>query len=74
MAIRKTGMHQTIIAQANEMGYFPTVEQADQVWNQFELTLVQQRIATGAKPTAKDVDDTLRRSIETVLGTRKEGA
>lgn len=70
MAVRRTKMHAQIIAQANEMGYFPTVAQADAVWRQWELLVAQQRAASAAKIPIDALDALMRDAIESALGVK----
>lgn len=62
-------MHKRIIATANELGYFPTIEQADEIWHHW------QALGSAARPrdtrSNAEIEEfeqrTMRECIETVL-------
>jgi hypothetical protein len=69
--IRRTKMHAAIIAQANELGYFPTLEQADAIWAQWDLFMAEWRVKNprSGRLMDKELDDrSMRESIDKVLG------
>jgi hypothetical protein len=64
-------MHSTIIAHANELGHFPTLEQADAIWKQWNLFMAQYQVedAQSCGLVGKELyDRSMRESIEKVMG------
>lgn len=77
--MRRTKMHTLIIAEANELGYFPTLEQADRIWRQNNLWWSRWEVANPGKrpgnlsvgPGLELYERSMRESIEAVMEPSK---
>lgn len=72
--MRKTQMHRMFIAAANELGYFPTLQQADLIWRQWDLAMAKWRAenpSAGSRIPDELHNRLTRESIENVLNPKR---